>query len=166
MFGKCCDLNIANINRPLPATTYPATPKHCKNISTIIPFHQPPSSTQTPKKHQNHHQPFKTQPSKPPPATTKASKNCHQLPKQQPPTTCYPIPSATIIYPNTQEPLESPPTTKSPPTIQNTAIKTTINHLQSFKKLSPTTQKKQPPTTQKTTINNPKIHIRKAKTPI
>ena len=130
MFGKCCDLNIANINWPPPATTYPATPNHCKIIPTVIPFHQPPSSTQTPKSHQNHHQPFKTQPSKPPPATTKASKNCHQLPKQQPPTTCYPIPSATIIYPNTQEPSESPPTT------------------------------------QKTTINNPKIHIRNAKTPI
>ena len=80
VFGKCCDLNIANINRPPPATTYPTTPNHCKNIH------------------------------------------------------CNPISFVTIIYPNTQE------SSESPPTIQNIAIKTTTSHHQSFKKLPPTTK--------------------------
>ena len=53
-FASVVTLKIANINKPPPATTNP-----CKNIPTIIPFHQPPSSTQITKSHQNLHQPFK-----------------------------------------------------------------------------------------------------------
>ena len=77
--------NCKNINQPPPATTYPTSTNHYKNIPTVIPFHRPPSSTQTPKTHKNFHQPFKKQPLKPPPATPIQKNN--QLPKNQPPTT-------------------------------------------------------------------------------
>ena len=68
----------------------------------------------------------------------KLATTSHHIPSHPQPlqnyTHCNPISSATIIYPNTQEPSESPPT------IQNTAIKTTTSHHQSFKKLPPTTK--------------------------
>ena len=109
VFGKCWDLNIANINRPPPATPYLASTNHCKNIPTVIPFRQPPSSTQTPKSHQNHrqlpnhHQPFKTEPSRPPPKLQKTATN----------------------YQNKQ-----PSTTKSSTTTQKTTINNPINPYQ------------------------------------
>ena len=87
VFGKCCDINIANINQPPSATAYPTTTNHCKHTpcnpipsATVIHLPKHPTASRittnhqittnhSKNGHQNHHQRFK----KLPPTTKKTT---------------------------------------------------------------------------------------------